>query len=694
MLISYHWLKQFVGIKASPSKLAEKITLNLIEVDTITQKGEDTILEVENKGITNRADCFSQLGFAREAAAFFNVKLNDPLERLAKLKFRPTCKLLLAVKVKEPKLCYRYSSIVLTNVKVGPSPKWLRVGVENCGVRSINNVVDVTNYVMLELGQPMHAFDYDLLSGKEIIVRLAKRGEKIITLDDQLRTLNPEILVIADAQAPIAIAGIVGGKKAEISHKTQTIVLESANFDKTNNRRSEKSLKLRTEASTRFEKGLDINLTLPALNRAVELLKKVAGAQVASQTIDKKYKNLEPWQVRVSPQWINKFLGLKLTTEEMIKILNRLQLKSKLKNGQLAVTIPTFRTDLTMPADIAEEIARIYGFDNIPITPLAMPLTLPEPNIMVQLRKKTKLFLKGTGFSEILNPPFLGKETLKLFFFNPKNHLRLINPLTVDQEYLRRSLLPRLIMAIKENLRFFNKLKFFEIGRIFIPQGEKQPKEIEKLAAVMIGPKSYLNLKGVAENLFDSLGIKINLEPLKENLSFWQAEQTAEIVSREGKKLGKIGKIKQPILEKLEINKNLSALEVNFGAIVKMAKLAKIYKPISRYPPIIEDLTFIIKPKTYVQNLIQLIKECSLLHRLPGESRRPSKARVAQPRRKPLKGVSLIQSVSLIDSYKNSRTFRITYQHPERNLTDIEVKKIREKIIKKVEERLQVKLKA
>jgi phenylalanyl-tRNA synthetase beta chain len=656
MLVSYHWLKKFSNIKQSPQQIADQITLNLVEVESIEKKGDDTILTIENKGITNRQDCFSQLGLAREVAAYFNLKVNDPLEKLSGLKFSQTKKIPFKVEINSPSLCYRYTSIVLTGVKVKPSPKWLKVGVENCGIRSINNVVDITNYVMLELGQPLHAFDYEKLEDKKIIVRKAKTNESIETLDGEKRKLNKNILVIADAKNPLGIAGIMGGAKSEITNKTKTIVLESANFNKINNRQSEKSLKLRTEASTRFEKGLDINLTLPALNRAVELLQKLAFAKVCSKTIDIQSKKVKPWKIKTSIPWINQFLGLNLNSSQIIKILKRLQLPAKEQNKTLTVVIPTFRPDLKRPADIAEEIARIYGYDNIPISPIYSPIIPPKPNPVVNLRRKTKEFLKGAGFTEILTQPFLGKRILKIFNLNPENHLKIINPLTVDQEYLRRSLIPSLLPVTKKNLRFFNNLKLFEIDRIFIPQGKKQPKEIIKLSALTTGKQSYLNLKGALEALMEFLGIEIIFKPALENSSFWQQAYAAEIVANNKKSLGKIGKIKKTILSKLEINTNVSLLEINFSKISKLAKLTKIYQPILKYPPIIEDLSFVINPKVYYSDLVQLIKEVS----------------------------SIIQSIELIDSYKNSLAFRITYQNPQKNLTDEEVGEIRKKIIAKV----------
>jgi len=665
MLISYSWLKKFTHIKQIPQKVADKITLSLVEVESIEKRGDDTILEIENKGITNRPDCFSQLGLAREVAAYFNLKLNNPLKNLTKLTFPQVKRIPFEVKVATPSLCYRYSSIVLTSIKVKPSPKWLRTAVENCGVRSINNVVDITNYVMLELGQPLHAFDYEKLEGRKIIVRKAKNNEIIETLDGEKRKLNKNILIIADAKNPIGIAGIIGGAKSEITNKTKTIVLESANFNKINNRRSEKRLKLRTDASTRFEKGLDINLTLAALNRAVKLLQKVAGGKVASKTIDIRYKKVNPWKIKTSPDWINNFLGLKLNSSQMIIILKQLQLKADLKNDQLIITIPTFRSDLKMPADISEEIARIYGYDKIPIKPLCSPIIPPKANPTISLRKKVKEFLKGVGFTEVLTQPFLGKKSLRLFKLNPKIHLKLINPLTVDQEYLRRSLIPSLLPMVKKNLRFFDHLRLFEIDRIFIPQNKKQPKEIINLAALVTGKQSYLHLKGMLESLMRFLSISTHFKPISESSSFWELKRSAEVLNEKEEVLGRIGKIQKYILHKSELKEEVSLLEINFSKILKLAKISKIYQPIFKYPSIIEDLTFILKPKTTYHQLVELILSIS----------------------------PLIVQLELIDSYKDSLTFRIFYQHPKKNLTDKEVGKIRKKIILQVKQKDLGKLK-
>jgi len=666
MLISYHWLKQFIpNLKASPKQVADKITLSLVEVESVTKRGDDTILDIENKGITNRPDCFSQLGIAREVVAYFDLKLKNPLQELTKRGLGTHQNSTLRVEVRAKKLCRRYNAIILTNVKVGPSPKWLRVGLENVGVRSINNVVDITNYVMFELGQPLHAFDYEKVAGQKIVVRKAKNKEKIVTLDGVERELTNQVLVIADQEKPIGIAGIMGGANTEVTSQTKTVVLESANFEPINNRRSSKSLKLRTEASTRFEKDLDDNLTYPALIRAIELLQEHAGAKVASKIFDIKSKPLnKPKTVTINTVWINKFLGLELSAKEMTTILNRLNLQTKQANNSLKVTIPPFRKDLNMEADIAEEIARIYGYDKIPITlPVAeMRVGKSDPHII--WRRKIKQALASFGMTEIHTYSLVGDELLEKAGFDPKSHLKLKNPLTEDRKHLRRSLIPSMLEAVVKNRKTKN-LKLFEIARTFLEEKD-HIEEIEILLAVATGKNCFYKLKGIFEVLFEILGIKeTKLKPLERVHGPWSPDQVAEIFIKK-EFAGILGNIHSQILENFGVNKEVVILNLNLEALIKNATAIKTYTPQSKYPSIIEDLAFVVPERTYVGPIMQLIREQS----------------------------PLIQSVTLLDSFDQTRTFKVIYQHSEKNLTDEEVQKIRVKIIAKIKTEFNAHLKS
>jgi len=665
MFVSYHWLKKFTPLKAKPKEVAEKITLNLVEVESITPRGEDTIFEIENKGITNRPDCFSHLGIAREVAAYFDLPFEDSLKSLEEKKLSPKKKLPFKVKVTSPDLCPRYCAIVLTDLKVTPSPKWLRVGIENCGIRSINNVVDITNYVMLELGQPLHAFDYEKIEGKEIIVRRARGNEEITTLDCIKRKLNRDVLVIADLKKPIGIAGIMGGENTEVTRTTKTIVLESANFNPINNRLSSKFLKLRTEASTRFEKGQDTNLPYSALMRTVDLLSELTGAKISSRVIDIQSKKIKPWQVKVKPSWINKFLGLKLSEKEIKSILDRLQLKTKIKNDLLLITIPTFRPDLQMEADIAEEVARIYGYDNIPVTLPRGEMRPGKINKEIVWRRKIKDLLANLGLTEVYTYPLIGKELIEKAELEVKKCLKLLNPLTVEREYFRTSLIPSMLETVKKNLKFFEEIKIFEIARIFLEKS-KVVEEKPTLIGAITGKNKFYEAKGVVEALLEELGIKeYQTSSIKHQTSgIWHPTRTAQITKGE-ELLGVLGEIHPKILANFGIEKRVTVFNLDAVRLFELATTVKKYVPIPKYPTIVEDLCFIVKPKTHIGKLIRLTKQTD----------------------------SIIRSVELIDSFNNQRTIRITYQHPRRTLKEKEVKKIREKIIKGVKKKLKAGLK-
>lgn len=669
MLVSYNWLKKFVKTQKSAREMADKITLSLAEIESLEKKGQDYILEIENKGLTHRPDCFSHLGIAREVSAVFRAKIIDPLEKLSTKKFHPEKKLPVKITVLAKDLCPRYAGIVLANLKVAPSPNWLKTALERIGIRPINNIVDITNYIMLELGQPLHAFDYEKVKNQQIIVRRAKKGEKLITLDGVKRNLGQDNLVIADAEKPIGLAGIMGGANTEVGSTTTTIILESANFEPRNNRITSKTLNLRTEASTRFEKNLDITLPLPAINRAVEMMQKLAGAKVASELVDIQNKTFKPKIVKVKTNWLNKFIGINLSKEEIIPILKYLGFKVNSQNSLLTIEAPSWRQDVSMEADIAEEIARTYGYDKIPTTLPKEEDKSPQSNLDLFWRKKAKLFLKGVGFTEVLTPPFVGKELLEKSMASGEDYLQLVNPLTVDQEFMRHSLIPSLLEVGKNNLKYFDKFRMFEIDRVFIPEDKRAPNEILYLAGVVAGEK-YPLVKGVMEMLLKEMGIKgYQFEPYKLKKTFYgkifHPGRTAEIMLKK-QSLGLLGEASPVILRRFGIKKRVVIFDLEFPQLVKYATTAKKYMPIPKYPSIVEDLAFIVPDQTLVGEMLEIIKKRS----------------------------PLIVQVELLDAYKNTRTFRITYQSPKRTLSDKEVEKIRKKIIGVVSKKFGARIKA
>lgn len=661
MRISLNWLSDYLKINKTAKEIADKITLSLSEVEKVEKEGTDTVLEIENKALTHRPDCFSHLGIAREIAAFFNLKFSNPLDKLDRVKLKVTGKSLpLIINIKNTSLCKRYSAIVLKNIKVGESPKFIKERLLACGVRPINNIVDITNYVMLALGQPLHAFDYKKIGNHKILVRTASPdGEIIVTLDGVKRRLNEKILVIADSRKPIALAGIMGGDNSEIDSQTTTIVLESANFDPTSTRKSAKQLNLRTEASSRFEKNLDPCLTKAALVYAVTLLQKYAGTQTSSEIIDLYPVKEATKEIITSVSYLNTLLGLTLKDNQIIDLLKRLGIEVRLKNSNLIIKPSVLRRDLTIPADITEEVARIYGYDNIPTTLPKGVISPPPVNNSLYWEQNTKLLLKGIGFSEVNLPSLIGKEILELTGEDLPDYLKLINPTSPDRTYLRRSLLSGLLISTKANLRFFSEFNLFEIGRIFLKNGRgKQPTEIKTLSGILVN-KAFFEAKGVVEALFDFWRISFP-EINRSEANFFLPKVSAKIGD-----LGIIGEFNTTVKNYLGVENQISAFELDFDKIVSLSRKAAFYKQIALYPPIIEDFSFVFEKNPEIGEILTTIKKSS----------------------------PLIFAVSVLDRFQKTITFRIAFQDPKRSLSSEEIHPLRKEIIRNLEDKFQAKVK-
>jgi phenylalanyl-tRNA synthetase beta chain len=438
MKISYNWLKEYVKNLPNPEKLADLLTMHSFEVEGIEKVGNDYVLDIDV--LPNRAhDCLSHIGVARECAALISGKLRVTDYKLQESKVK--VENFVSVEVKDSELCPRYTARVMTDIKVGPSPKWLRERLEAVGQQSINNIVDATNYVAFEIGQPLHAFDAEKLTGKKIIIRRAKKGEKIVTLDNEKCDLDNDVLIIADSKDPIAIAGIKGGKKAEIDKNTKTIILESANFNLHNVHKSSRKLGIATESSLRFEHGLDPNLASEAIDRLAGLIQKIAGGKITKGMIDVYPIKLRPRKIGVGLFKVNNLLGVKISETEVIKIFDLLGFKVEKKIDRLLVEVPTRRLDIEIPEDLIEEVGRIYGYEKIPSKPPLGILVSAKPDDLRSLRNKVKDILEGLGLSEVYNYSFIGEEDLKKLKQSPKNYIELENPLSVDLKYLRRDLI-------------------------------------------------------------------------------------------------------------------------------------------------------------------------------------------------------------------------------------------------------------
>lgn len=631
MIVSYSWLNSFFKRPLpQPEKLAEILTMHSFEVESVERLKNDWILNIDV--LPDRAgDSLSHIGIARECAAILNLKMAYPEIKIKQFEDKNKHKVNVEIKDKN---CKRYSARIISNVKVNSSPKWVQDKLNNCGINSINNIVDATNYVMLELGQPIHAFDYDKIGGHKIIVRHAKPNEKIVLLNNSECILDKKVMVIADDKKALAIAGIKGGKEAEVNLETKTIVIESANFDSKTIGQTARRLNLRTDASARFENHLDPNLTEVALNKVCYLISEWAKADVCPETIDIYPEKIKPIRIKLELSLLNKVLGIIVPLNEIISILNRLDIKIVSKNNtSILLEIPTFRQDLTIPENIIEEIGRINGYEKIPsLLPYSF-LSPAERNNELFLINKIRDIFKELNYSETYNYSFLSEKEIKGLKAEPIN-----NPVSSFFKYLRPSLIPQIENNINENLKFFNNVKIFEIGKIFIPEDKK----IEE-KTVISGGTSLMNLaklKGELLCVLDYLGIKASFKDLELKIK--------------GEKAGEI------------IIKNHLLFQIEFNILLKNQKEEKEYEKISYHPEATRDISGLIKEEIDIEDIKDEIKSRQL-----------------------------VKSVELFDIYKGksigqdlkSVSMRIVFQSEERTLDSETIDKSLKEIIKSLTEK-------
>jgi len=564
MIFSYNYLQSFFKEPLpKPEKIAEILTMHSFENEYIEKRENDYILSVDV--LPDRAgDCFSHTGIARELSVLLNRKIIYP-----KVKIKETLKDKLPIKIENSSDCLRYTASIIKNVKIEESPKWIKEKLEICGINSINNIVDVTNYIMLETGQPMHAFDYDKIVGG-ITVRRAKKGEKILLLKEKEQLLDENILVIADDEGPLAIAGIKGGKKAEITKETKNIILESANFNSKLISQTARKLNIRTDASIRFEQNIDPNLTINAIERTLSLI-----SLPSSSKIDLYPKKLKPWKVKVSIKDINDTLGIIVSEKEIIGILTRLGF---VVNKNMTIEVPTRRQDITIPENITEEIGRIYGYDKIP---LILP-SFSKPaqiNYDIFWQNKAKDTMKELQYSEVFGYSFIGDQEKEEFNLSVRE---IINPTSSYYKYLRPTTIPQLINFTKENLKYFNKVKIFELGKVF-------GKEERIVLSGAVSNSDYLGVKSDILALFNSLGIN--------KVSFTKEEI-------------KIGK---DIIGKVGIKSGITFFEFDFEKIQKNAIDNREYKHVSYHPIATRDISGLVDDDLEIEKIISKIEKIDLV---------------------------------------------------------------------------------
>jgi phenylalanyl-tRNA synthetase beta chain len=687
MKFSYNLICKYVDTKLTPEKLAEILSTKTAEVEQIDKVGGDSIMEI--KILYSRGDLLSHYGLAREIAILTGGGLKS-----LDLDYKETNEKtsgLIKVAVENSELCPRYTAQVIKNVKIGDSPKWLKEVLAGLGLKPINNIVDITNYVMLEMGQPLHAFDYDKLATsdkrqatRQIIVRNAKKGEKIKVLDEAQTEyeLDENTLLITDQEKPLAIAGIKGGYGSEITDSTRTIVLESANFDRTNIRKTSTKLGLRTDASVRFSYGLDPNLAGYAIYRATKLIQELADGEATKGNVTIYPREIKPWKIPVKKSYINSLIGAAIPEMKINKILSRICQAVKSDSNKFVVTVPTYRLDLQTPEDIIEEIARIYGYENIKPVPPTMDIYRPaeerpsedwDTEQTIKARNLMKDILKGLGFAECYNYSFLGEKTKEIF--NIHDAPEIANPVSQEAKYLRPGLIPNLILAADRNLRFYNSVRLFETGNVFTQKGD-EVEEKETIAGVIVGRNAFIELKGVTESFFRQLGIddaEFSDVVNPSHPRYWYHPGRVAEVQIGEQTIGLIGDLHPHIKNELGIRPDLEAAQFSLAVapLVKAMEEELEFEPVPKYPSVIRDISILVDRDMRTSQILNCIEDADTSR--------------------------IVQDVDVFDIYednpdvpegKKSVAFHIIYRSDSRTLTDTEVEKVEQNIKKVLEQDL------
>ncbi len=627
---------------------------------------DDTIVDFE---ITNnRPDCYSIIGLARESAAAFGLPMRHH-EPVVKGSEAGSIFEHLDVEVPAEELCNRYTARMVANVKIGPSPKWLRQRLRANGVRPINNIVDITNYVMLEYGQPMHAFDYRYVNNNKIIVRESEAGETLTTLDGNMRALTAGMLVIADENRPIGLAGIMGGENSEIVDDTTMVVFESANFDGTSIRKTALALGMRTDASGKFEKHLDPMMTVPAVQRACELVELLGCGDVLDGTIDIVNYVPAPWTVELEPEKINALLGTDISEADMVKHLNRLEIPVEGRS----ILVPSFRPDLKMMADIAEEVGRSYGYNEIPTLDFKTS-TQGGYSEEMKLEAKAGVQCRAMGYSEIITYSFVSPaifDNIRL----PKdsalrNALRIQNCLGEDTSIMRTIALPSMLEILSRNNNYHNKCaKLYELAKIYLPQeNEALPAEPKMLVLGTYGAgESFFTLKGELEAIFSSLRTrKVAYSAVSDNPSYHPGR--CALVSIDGEALGYMGQVHPLVAKNYGIDKEIYCAEINFSKLITLLLPPVTYVPLPKYPAVSRDLSIVCPESLTVAQAQETITAA---------------------------GGKLLRKVSLFDIYrganlgegKKSLAFSLELRADDRTLTDEEAEQIMTKVLSALSEK-------
>ncbi|MEE8464863.1 MAG: phenylalanine--tRNA ligase subunit beta, partial [Dehalococcoidia bacterium] len=645
----------------------------------------DTVLDLELT--PNRLDCLSILGVAHEVAALTGKRVREP-ESSYQESGTPITEQI-NISVADPDLCRRYTASLLQGVKIGPSPQWLQDRLTRAGLRPINNVVDVTNFVMLEYNQPLHAFDYDLIKDATIIVRRARPGETLTTLDGVERKLSAENLLIADANDPIGLGGVIGGANSEISAGTVNVLLEAATFNGTNNRETAQSMDLRTEATLRFEKGIRPELAPIALRRATGLIQEVAGGTVAPGIVDLlSGEGADAPVVPVSVRTIKRMLGMDVEIEQVQKIMDSLGFTWETTgNGELMVTVPYWRNDVNIEEDLVEEVVRTIGYDSVPTTMISSPIPVQQPVPVMGLRDQVKDLLAAAGFQEVINYPLVTLEQLEQVEQLDRTTLplRVANPMSSDREYLRTTLQASLLANLASNQgHSAGPFRMFEAGRVFHPRDGDLPNERETISAVLAGLRhtpswledesllDFYDAKGVVEWVLERLGVTATYEP-SDHPGFHPGRRA--IIKAGDVTLGAVGEIHPSVMDRLGLEQpRISAFEFDLDSVLAaLPQSQRQFDPLPRYPSATRDLALVAPNDVTAGRVTQLI----LRHR--GIDRAEL--------------FDIYAGENIAEGFK-SLAFHVYFQARDRTLTNEEVNKSLDGLLRTLERELNITLRA
>lgn len=687
MKFSYNWLKELVQFKESPEKLAEFLTARAFEVESCKKVGADFAIDV-NLPSNRMADASGHLGLAKEIASLKRLRVKI-LSQAVKIKEdkKEKANNYLSVRIDDRERCLRYSARIMGEITVKESPKRICDRLETCGIQSINNVVDAANYVMLETGQPMHVFDFEKLQGrlktkKTVIIRSAKKGEIMAALDEKTYALPSEALVIADEERPIAIAGIKGGKDTGVGTETSAIILESANFHPAAIRAASRALNMRTDASIRFENGLDPNQTAGALDRLAELIYEVAGGIILHGAIDAYPHHEKAKEILFRTEYANRMIGAEIESSfyHNAFLLLGCVVRAKRKD-EFIVEPPTIRRDLEREEDLIEEAARLVGLDAIPpIFPEVISLS-PKEEEEIFWEKKIGQFLKSAGFHETVVYEFTSDKELARFFLDTASALELENPANSDIRFLLPRALIKYISQAAENTRNFDTVRLFGVAKSFFVSDDAHISHTEKKDLIFCCAKkgtdekeNFYMLKGVLDGMFESLGISDHWyddaisQETRKKLPMFHPYRVAEIkVGNE--KLGVIGEIHPEVLKNLKTKTRITAVELDFETLWRLARSEHEFLSPSKFPAIVRDIALIVPEAVKIETILNIIEN---------------------------EGGQLLEDTDLFDYFQNdalktekqkSLAFHLTFQSSERTLKDEEVEKIIQSIMKAVEEK-------